>query len=83
VRVLRTCHLTIDFRFFWPDAAITELQDSLPRIIHEFPGRLEKSKEYLTEVTETTHGDHGEVPAMFSVHSVVKWFEDTDTLNTL
>ena len=56
---------------------------ALARIIHDFPGRLEKGKEFLTEVTETTHGDHGEVPAMFSVHSVVRWFEDTDTLNTL
>ena len=42
-----------------------------------------KGKEFLTEVTETTHRDHGEVPEMFSVHSVVQWFEDTDTLNTL
>jgi len=51
--------------------------------MHEFPGRLEKSKEFLTEVTETTHGDHREVSEIFSVHSVVKWFEDADTLNTL
>jgi len=53
---------------------------SLPRIIHVFPGRLEKRKEFLTEVTETTHRDHGEVPEM---SSVVQWFEDTHTLNTL
>ena len=56
---------------------------ALARIIHEFLGRLEKSKEFRTEVTETTHRDHGEVPEMFSVHSVVQWFGDTDTLNTL
>ena len=55
----------------------------LTRIIHEFPGRLETGKEFLTEVTETTHRDHGEVPEIFSVHSVVKWFEDTDTFITL
>jgi len=55
----------------------------LTPIIHEFPGRLEKSKEFLTEVTETTHRDHGEIPEMLYVHSVLKWFEDTDTLNTL
>jgi hypothetical protein len=54
----------------------------LTRIIHEFPGRLETGKEFLTEVTETTHRDHGEVPEIFSVHSVVKWFEDTDTFIT-
>jgi hypothetical protein len=29
------------------------------------------------------HRDHGEVPEMFTVHSVVKRFEGTDTLNTL
>ena len=27
------------------------------------------------------HRDHGEVPEMFSVYSVVKWFKDTDSLN--
>jgi len=62
---------------------MTELQDSLPRIIHEFPGRLEKSKEYLTEISETTNGAHGKVPGMYFVHSVVQWFEATDTLKTL
>jgi hypothetical protein len=56
---------------------------AVARIIHEFPGRLEKSKEFLTEVAETTHRGHGEVPEMFSVHSVPQRFEDTDTLNTL
>ena len=55
----------------------------LTRIIHESPGRLEKSKGFLTEVTETAHRDHGEVPEMLSVHSVVEWFEDTDALTTL
>jgi len=55
----------------------------LARIIHEFPGRLEKSKEFLTEVTETMHRDHGEIPEMFSVHSVVKRFKDPDTLIAL
>jgi hypothetical protein len=29
------------------------------------------------------HRDHREVHEMFSVHSVVQWFKDTDTLNTL
>jgi hypothetical protein len=42
-----------------------------------------KSKEFLTEVTETPHRNHGEVPVMFSVHSEVQRFENTDTLNTL
>jgi hypothetical protein len=51
----------------------------LTRILHEFPRRLEQSKGFLTEVTETAHRDHGKVPEMFSVHSVVKWFENTDT----
>jgi hypothetical protein len=85
----------------------------LARIIHEFLGRPEKSKEFRTEclpadggsivgsnfrfalcrinnlrevageVTETTHRDHGEAPEMFSVHAVVTWFKDTDTLTTL
>jgi hypothetical protein len=31
-----------------------------------------KAKEFLTEVTETTHRDHGEAPEMFSVNSVVQ-----------
>jgi len=53
------------------------------RIIREFPaGRLEKSKEFLTEVAETMHRGHGEVPEMFSVCSVVGWFKDTDILIT-
>jgi len=51
--------------------------------MHDFPGRLDKGEEFLTEVTETTHRDHGEVREMFSVHSVVQRFGDTDTLNTL
>ncbi len=29
------------------------------------------------------HRDHGEVPEMFSVYSVVKWFWGTDTLIAL
>jgi hypothetical protein len=29
------------------------------------------------------HRDHGEVPEMCFVHSVVQWFGNTDTLNTL
>jgi hypothetical protein len=28
------------------------------------------------------HRDHGEIPETFSVHSVVEWFKDTDTLVT-
>jgi hypothetical protein len=50
----------------------------LVRIFHEFPGGLKKGKEFLTEVTETTHRDHGEVPEIFSVRSVVKSFEDAE-----
>jgi hypothetical protein len=55
----------------------------LAPIIHEFPGRQEKSKEFLTEVTETMPRDHREIPEMFSVNSVVKWFKETNTLITL
>jgi uncharacterized membrane-anchored protein len=44
----------------------------LTRIIHEFSGRLEKSKEFLTEVTETMHRDHGEISEMFSVLLTLK-----------
>jgi len=33
----------------------------LTRIVHEFL-KLEKSKGFLTEVTETAHRDHGDVP---------------------
>ena len=55
----------------------------LTRIIHEFSGRLEKSSEFLTEVTETMHRDRGGISEMFSVHSVVKAFKATDTLITL
>jgi len=44
---------------------------------------MEKGEEFLTEVTETTHRDHGEVPEKFSVHSVVQRFGDTNTLRTL
>ncbi len=29
------------------------------------------------------HRDHVEVHEMYSVHSVVKWFKDTDALITL
>jgi hypothetical protein len=54
----------------------------LARIVPELPGRLEKGREFLAEVTETAQRDHGEVPARFSVRSVVKRFEDTDALNT-
>jgi len=43
---------------------------------------LEKSKEFLTEVTETKHRDHGGTPEVFSVHSVVKSFKVTNTLVT-
>jgi hypothetical protein len=55
----------------------------LTPIIHGFSGRLEKSKEFLTEATETMHRDHGEISEMFSVHSVVKEFKATDALITL
>jgi len=55
----------------------------LARFIHEFSGGLEKSKEFLTEVTETMHRDHGEIPEMFSVYSVVRGIKGTDTLITL
>ena len=44
---------------------------------------FEESKEFLTEVTETMHRDHGEVPEMFSVYSVAKCFKDADILITL
>jgi hypothetical protein len=37
------------------------------RIIYEFPGRLEKSEEFLTEVKEAAHRDHGEVAEMFAL----------------
>ena len=47
---------------------------ALARTMHDFPGRLDKGEEFLTEVTETTHRDHGEVREMFSVHSVVQRF---------
>jgi len=43
----------------------------------------ECTKDFLTEVAETMHGDHGEIPETFSVHSVVKSFKDTDILITL
>jgi len=39
--------------------------------------------EFLTEVTETMHRDHGESTERFSVHSVVSWFKDTDILMPL
>jgi len=56
---------------------------SLVRIIHDFPGRLDKGEEFPTQVTETTHRDRGEPPEIFSVPSAVQWFGDTDTLNSL
>ena len=36
---------------------------------------LEEGKEFRTEVTEITHRDHKAVPTLFSVHSVVEWFD--------
>ena len=42
------------------------------------PGVIEGRKEFHTEVTEVRHRDHGEVRELFSVHSVVKWFDNTD-----
>jgi hypothetical protein len=59
------------------------LTHPLARIIYDFSGRPDKGEEFLTEVTVTAHREHREVPEMFSVHSVVQWFGDTDTLNTL
>ena len=53
---------------------------SRARNIHEFPGGLEKGKEFLTQYRDM-HRDHGEVAEMFAVHSAVQWFDDSDTLN--
>ncbi len=42
-----------------------------------------KAKNFSQRSQRQTHRDHGEVPEMFSVHSVARWFGDSDTLNTL
>jgi hypothetical protein len=47
-----------------------DLALTLAGIMHELPGRLEKSKEFLTEVTETAHRDHGEVPEMLALRAL-------------
>jgi len=39
--------------------------------------RADQGKEFRTEVTEATHREHGEVPEMFFVHSVVSEFTDS------
>ena len=39
---------------------------------------LEEGKEFRTEVTKKTHRDHREVPELFSVHSVVQWFDNAN-----
>jgi hypothetical protein len=43
-----------------------------------FLERLEEGEEFRTEHTELTHRDHREVPGLFSVHSVVQWFNNAD-----
>ena len=43
-----------------------------------FLRELEQGKEFLTEVTEIGHRDHREVPELFSVHSVVPWFDNAN-----
>ncbi|MFZ0962684.1 MAG: hypothetical protein WAO35_17585 [Terriglobia bacterium] len=69
----------------WVDATApvpARQRQGLARLIHDFSGGLEIGKEFLTEVTERTHGDHREVSEFFSVHSVVKQIEKPDALNT-
>jgi hypothetical protein len=34
------------------------------------------SKEFNTEGTELRHRDRGDVPEIFSVHSVLNWFDN-------
>ena len=47
-------HLELFVAVLAPECVDSHSDNVLTQIIHEFPGRLEKSKEFLTEVTETS-----------------------------